>query len=158
METTNATGYVNGSDVLVSQGGKCYGHSTSHTTTYSTETKKRSVKPEASKARSQGKWTETSVTGLGIKINIKGLRVYDESELTYADLLNAWHSATPIDIECFDRDNKEKPYLKGKFVITNITEEGTADDDLSYTVDLENYGMPESFAPENLVTTTPATV
>ena len=38
-------GYVNGSDLLMSIGGKACGHCTSHTATYNSETKDRAVKP-----------------------------------------------------------------------------------------------------------------
>ena len=42
-------GYVNGSDLLMTIGEKACGHCTSHTTTYTSETKDRAVKPLASK-------------------------------------------------------------------------------------------------------------
>ena len=45
---TTKVGYVNGSDLLLKVGGKAIGHCTTHTTTFNTETKDRSVKPVAS--------------------------------------------------------------------------------------------------------------
>ena len=47
---TTKTGYVNGSDMLLYIGSKAIGHCTSHTTTFNSETKDRSVKPVASQA------------------------------------------------------------------------------------------------------------
>ena len=40
--------YINGSDLLVKVGEKSIGHCTSHTVSYSAETKDRAVKPSAS--------------------------------------------------------------------------------------------------------------
>lgn len=49
-------GYVNGSDLLLFVGGKAIGHCTSHTLTFNSETKDRSVKPVASLGAQAGLW------------------------------------------------------------------------------------------------------
>ncbi len=45
--TTTKTGYCNGSDMLLYVGDKAAGHCTTHTTTMTSETKERQVKPVA---------------------------------------------------------------------------------------------------------------
>lgn len=150
--TTTVTppkGYVNGSDVLLGIGDKDPGHCTGHSVTYGTDTKKRAVKPVRTAGFSEGLWQETAVTGLNIKISAKGLRFWEETELTYGDFLKAWHAHEPVDVSAFMRGSDTKPYLKGKFIITSIQEENDSDSDASWSVELENYGAPEVFEPEN---------
>ena len=53
------TGYINGSDILLSVGGKAIGHCASHTLTFNSETKDRAVKPLASASYSSGLWKGT---------------------------------------------------------------------------------------------------
>ena len=50
------TGYINGSDILLSVGGKAIGHCTTHTITFNSETKDRAVKPAANQGYSAGLW------------------------------------------------------------------------------------------------------
>ena len=50
------SGFCNGSDMLLYVGEKAIGSCTTHTTTFSSETKERAVKPVASKAISSGLW------------------------------------------------------------------------------------------------------
>ena len=51
-----SSGYVNGSDILLSVGGKAVGHCTTHTITFNSETKDRAVKPAANQSYSAGLW------------------------------------------------------------------------------------------------------
>ena len=54
------TGYCNGSDMLLYAGGKAVGHCTTHTTTLSSDTKDRAVKPVASAGISAGLWNSSA--------------------------------------------------------------------------------------------------
>ena len=58
-------GYVNGSDLLLYINGKAVGHCTTHTTTFTSDTKERSVKPVATKGVESGLWKGTGVTEIG---------------------------------------------------------------------------------------------
>lgn len=81
-------GYVNGSDLLMSIGGKACGHCTSHTTTYNSETKDRAVKPaSAESAANAGLFKEKTVTGLSVQVKCEGLRFYGEEENGMKELL-----------------------------------------------------------------------
>ena len=51
---TTKKGYVNGSDLLLGIAGKPYGHCTTHTATFTSETKDRAVKPVATLTATSG--------------------------------------------------------------------------------------------------------
>lgn len=142
MEGTK-TGYCNGSDMLLYVSGKAVGHCTTHTTTMSSETKDRAVKPVASAGISAGLWKGKGVTGLSISIKADGLVFYEESESGYKTLFSAWKAGKSIDVKCMERENSEKPYLAGKFVISSLERTDPAQDDSSYSVSLDNDGEPE---------------
>ena len=72
--------YINGSNILLSVGGKAIGHCTSHTLTFNSETKERAVKPAASAAASSGLWKGKGVSALSISISADGLRYTGEAE------------------------------------------------------------------------------
>ena len=143
MATTTKSGYVNGSDLLLFIGGKAVGHCTTHTTTYTSETKDRAVKPVASKGLSSGLWKGKGVTGLSISISFEGLRNYDETETGFKALRAAWKTGKPVDVECREREKDTDPYLKGKFVIASLEEGAPGQDDATYSGSLENDGEPE---------------
>ena len=138
------TGYCNGSDMLLYAGGKAVGHCTTHTTTLSSDTKDRAVKPVASAGISAGLWKGKGVTGLSIGIKADGLVFYEESESGYKTLFSAWKAGKSIDVKCMERENSEKPYLAGKFVISSLERTDPAQDDASYSVSLDNDGEPET--------------
>lgn len=137
------TGYCNGSDMLLYVSGKAVGHCTTHTTTMSSETKDRAVKPVASAGISAGLWKGKGVTGLSISIKADGLVFYEESESGYKTLFAAWKAGKSIDVKCMERENSERPYLAGKFVISSLERTDPAQDDSTYSVSLENDGEPE---------------
>lgn len=146
-ETTTPTpaGYINGSDLLISVGSStskaAIGHSTTHTTTFSSETKDRAVKPAASVTTATAAlFKEKSVTGLSVQIKASGLRCYDEDECSYEALLGYWKAAQPIDVDAFKRGDDSSPYLSGKFIITNLEEDAPAGDDTTYSITLDNSG------------------
>lgn len=152
---TVKTGYCNGSDMLLSAGGKCVGHSTTHTTTMTSDTKDRAVKPPASAKMSAGLWKGKGVTGLSISISAEGICNYDESENGYKALYKAWKTGKSIKVECMERETSNKPYLSGMFIITSLERTDPAQDDSTYSVNLENDGMPDVL-DETALTENPA--
>lgn len=151
---TTKKGYCNGSDMLVYVGGKAVGHCTTHTTTLNSETKDRAVKPVATASISAGLWKGKGVTGLSISISAEGLVFYGESETGYKALYAAWKAGQSIEVKCMERENSEKPYLKGKFVIASLERTDPAQDDSTYTVNLENDGEPDTL-DETAITENP---
>lgn len=154
MSQTTKTGYCNGSDMLVYVGGKAIGHCTTHTTTMNSETKDRAVKPLSTKSISAGLWKNKGVTGLSISISAEGLVFYGESETGYKALVAAWKAGKSIEVKCMERENSEKPYIKGKFVITSLDRTDPANDDSTYSLSLENDGEPDTI-DETAITETP---
>lgn len=154
MPQTTKTGYCNGSDMLLYVGGKAVGHCTTHTTTMTSETKDRAVKPVATKSISAGLWKSKGVTGLSISISSEGLVFYGESETGYKALVAAWKAGKSVEVKCMERENSEKPYIKGKFVITSLDRTDPANDDSTYSVSLENDGEPD-ILDETAITETP---
>ena len=138
------TGYCNGSDMLVYVGGKAVGRCTSHTATFNSETKDRAVKPVASAGLSAGLWKGKTVTGLSISISAEGLVHYDETESGFKELLAAWKTGAPVIVKCMERANDNEPYLEGSFVITSLERTDPAQDDSTYSIQLENNGEPST--------------
>ncbi len=135
----------NGSDLLLSVGGAAVGHCTTHTTTLNTETKERSFKPVASKAKQSGLWKGKGITGLSITISAEGLRAYDETEADFITLASQWGKGTTVEVLAFERSNDTDPYIQGQFVITSIEETAPAQDDTTYSIQLENDGEPDIY-------------
>jgi predicted secreted protein len=137
--------YINGSDLLLKVAGKPIGHCTTHTTTFNSETKDRAVKPTADKKKSSGLWKGKGVTGLSISISAEGLRFYGETENGFEEISAKWGKGQSVEVEAFRREEDEKPYLKGKFVIASIEEGAPAQDDSTYSVSPENDGEPDVY-------------
>ena len=137
--------YVNGSDLLLNVGRKAVGHCTTHTTTYNSETKDRAVKPVSTAKKSSGLWKAKGVTGLSISISAEGLRYYSDTENGFEQIAPMWGKGQSVDVQAFERESDTSPYLKGKFVITSIEETSPAQDDATYTINLENDGEPEIY-------------
>lgn len=136
--------YCNGSNMLLYLGEDAFGHCTTHTATMNSETKDRAVKPAASKAKTNGMWKEKGVTGLSIAISAEGL-IYDgETEASYQKMLAAWKSGQPVKIKCMQRGESKKPYLAGSFIISSLERTDPAQDDSTYTINLDNNGEPDA--------------
>jgi predicted secreted protein len=142
--------FVNGSDLLVKVAGAYVGHATTHTVNYNTETKDRTFKPVGTAAKTSGKWKDKAITGLSISISVESLICDDETEGARAKLLEAWAKGEPVEVEALERGDDTKPYLKGQFVITSMTETAPAEDDSTFSLNLDNSGKPETFEPKNL--------
>lgn len=139
------TGYINGSDLLLSINGKAIGHCTSHKLTFNSETKERAVKPAASEPISSGLWKDKGVNGLSISISAEGLRFYDETEGGFTEIGAQWGVGQSVTVKAFKRGGDATPYLEGKFVITSLEEDSPAQDDATYSVSLENDGEPTKY-------------
>lgn len=136
--------YCNGSNMLLYLGEDAFGHCTTHTATMNSETKDRAVKPLASKAKTNGMWKEKGVTGLSIAISAEGL-IYDgETEASYGKMMAAWKSGQPVKIKCMQRGDSIKPYLAGSFIISSLERTDPAQDDSTYTINLDNNGEPDT--------------
>jgi len=147
MAKAARSGYCNGSDMLVYVGGKAVGHCTSHTATFNSETKDRAVKPVASASIASGLWKQKTVTGLSISISADGLVHYDETESGFRELLTAWKTGQPVTVKCMERDGDDDPYLEGSFIISNLERTDPANDDATYSIQLENNGEPTTLDP-----------
>lgn len=139
------TGYINGSDLLLEVGGEAVGHCTSHTLTFNSETKDHAVKPVASAAKSSGLWKGKGVTGLSISISAEGLRFYEETENGHEQIAPLWGKGDSVEVKAFKRGSDTTPYVAGKFVITSLEETSPAQDDATYTVNLDNDGEPDTY-------------
>lgn len=147
------TGYVNGSDLLFYVNDKAIGHCTTHTTTFDTETKDRSVKPVSTASMAQALWKSSGVTGLSVTISFEGLAFYDETEFSVKDLLKLWAEGKSVDVKCMEREG-EKPYLKGKFVLTQLEEDAPAQDDVTFKGTMKNDGAPETLDADQMTVNT----
>lgn len=136
-------GYVNGSDLLMGIDGKACGHSTSHTTTYNSETKERAVKPAASESSDKGLWKVKTVTGLSVQVKCEGLRFYSETETGLKELLSKWKVGGMVELKGFHRDGDTVPYVSGSFVISSIEESAPAGEDTTYSATFDNSGPVE---------------
>ena len=139
------TGYINGSDLLLSVGGTAVGHCTSHTLTFNSETKDRAVKPAASASYSSGLWKGKGVTGLSISISAEGLRFYGETENGFDEIGAKWGKGQAVEVKAFQREGDENPYVVGNFIIASIEETSPAQDDATYSISLESDGEPSVY-------------
>ena len=139
------TGYINGSDLLLSIGGKAVGHCTTHTLTFNSETKDRAVKPAASQGYTAGLWKGKGVTGLSISVSAEGLRFYGETENGYEQLSALWGAGQSVEVKAFEREGDATPYLQGKFIIDSIEETTPAQDDATYSIQLSSDGEPDVY-------------
>lgn len=140
MAEVKKQGYCNGSDMLLYIGGKPVGHCTTHTTTVNSETKDRAVKPVATASISAGLWKNKSVTGLSVSISAEGLVFYQESENGYKSCLAMIAKGQSVEVKCMERENDNKPYLTGNFVVASLERSDPAQDDATYSISLENDG------------------
>lgn len=137
--------YMSGSNVLFTVGSKGLGHSTTHTVTYSTETKKRGVKPPVKEKTKKALFSGKGVTEMSISVHGEGFRYKGEEELSLDEIRKLWGIGRSVELSCFEREGDATPYLKGKFVISKVEETSPAQDDATFTVDFENDGEPEVY-------------
>lgn len=143
--TNLETGYVNGSDMLLSVEGKCIGHCTSHKISYNTNTTEHKVKAPESEDSSRSLFSENEVTGLGYTIDFEGLAHNEETENSMGALRMAWRAAMPVEVKCFRRGQKDAPYLVGKCVFSSFSEDYPGQEDTTFSGSLQNSGAPTTF-------------
>ena len=133
--------YKNGSDLLVMMGTKAIGHCTTHTATFSTESKSVAVKPPMDEKRSAtALFKSKRVTGLAVQVKAEGLCFYPESESGFKELLGKWKLGASVLLKLFERENDTTPYASGNFIITSLENTAPAGEDATYSVTFENDG------------------
>lgn len=154
--TTTKTGYCNGSDMLLYVGDKAAGHCTTHTTTMTSETKERQVKPVATAPITKALFKGKGVIGLSYTISSEGLVFYGETESGFKAFFKAWKAGESITVKCMERGDSARPYLVGKCVITSLERTDPANADSTYSVTLENDGAPDTLDESAITETTPS--
>ena len=133
--------YINGSDLLVKVGGVAVGHCTTHTATFSTETKDTAVKPAASVASGSGSlFKNKRVSGLSVQVKADGIVFSGETESGFKDILAAWKGGTPVELVLIKRENDDNPYCSGNFIISSLENTAPAGEDATYSATFDNDG------------------
>lgn len=112
---------------------------TSHTISYSGETKER-----VTKDTSNGAFSEKSVTKLSVSISCEALVVFN-AECGYDKLLGIFKSRKKVKLKYgFTQEESGDKYEEGLFVITSLEQTSSAEDDATYTATFENSGNVET--------------
>lgn len=112
---------------------------TSHTITYSAETKER-----VTKDTKNGAFSEKTVTKLGVSIKSDCLVSVGDAA-GWNKLLATFKSRKPIKLKYGFADEKSgDSYEEGMFVITSLEQNSPADEDASYSATFENSGPVET--------------
>ena len=133
---------LDGTDLILSIGGKALGYSTGCKISTSTETGER-----VTKEASAGKWKEKYVKTYSESISAEGCVLTNGTDdtPTYDQLKDMQLAGQPIDVsynvrEDGTREGKAAGGYKGKFIITSLELDGQAGDDAKYSIQLENSG------------------
>ncbi len=137
--------YIEGRDLMVfvdtgSSGSPVWtptAAATSHTISYSGETKER-----VTKDTENGAFSQKSVTKLSCSITVEALRVFNK-EVGFEKMLELMKKRDPVKLKYGFTDSADS-YEEGMFVITSLEESSPADDDASYSCTLENTGAVET--------------
>jgi len=140
-------GYRNGVDlimgVVVTSGQtetfKPLGYSTGCKITDTTETGERVTKETGA-----AHWKEKYVKSLSEQITAEGF-VYDgvaASSIGFPDLKTMWLEKEPVKLRYKYRDGED--LYEGNFIITNLEQDGPADDDEKWNVTFDNTGAVEA--------------
>lgn len=135
-------GYRNGVDLLMglveANVFKPFGYSTGCKITDTTETGERVTKEQGAAS-----WKQKYVKSLSEQITAEGF-VYDEvaaSSVGFPDLKTAWLSKKTVKVRYKYRNQEAAEGLyEGDFIITNLEQDGPADDDEKWSITLENSG------------------
>ena len=135
-----ATNYkvLDGTDLLLSVGGKALGYSTSCKISTSTETGERITK-EAAMAR----WKEAYVKSFSETITADGLVLTnsDAEKPTYKELKALQLAGEPIIAAYYQRTSDVATIrYSGNFIITKLDIDATAGEDAKYSIELQNSG------------------
>lgn len=112
---------------------------TSHTISYSGETKER-----VTKDTENGAFSQKSVTKLSVTITCEALTTFD-ADMGYDKLLELMKSREPVKLKYgFTQEANGEKYEEGLFVITSLEQSSPANDDATYTAQFENTGNVET--------------
>ena len=133
---------IDGTDLILSVGGKALGFSTGCKIDTSAETGERVTKEAAS-----GKWKEKFVKSFSESISADGLVLNSGSatQPTYDAMKDLMLKGEPVDgsynvREADSREGKAAGGYKGKYIITSLSLDAQAGDDSKYSIQLENCG------------------
>lgn len=140
-----AKSVLDGTDLILSVGGKALGFSTGCKVSTTTETGERVTKEAAA-----GKWKEKYVKSFSESISADGcvLTDGDSDTPTYDQLKKMQLAGEPVEAlynlrNGSERTGKTSGGYKGKYLITSLELDGQAGDDAKYSVQLENCGKVE---------------
>ena len=147
-----ATNYkvLDGTDLLLSVGGKALGYSTSCKISTSTETGERITK-EAATAR----WKEAYVKSFSETITADGLVLTnsDAEKPTYKELKTLQLAGEPIIAAYYQRasagDDTNTIRCYGNFIITKLDIDATAGEDAKYSIELQSSGAVNVGTPSS---------
>lgn len=137
-----AKSVLDGTDLILSVGGKALGFSTGCKVSTSVETGER-----VTKEASSGKWKEKYVKSFSESISADGcvLTDGDAETPTYDQLKALMLKGEPVESAYSLRDGDKRTGkttggYAGKYIITSLDLDGQAGDDSKYSVQLENSG------------------
>lgn len=112
---------------------------TSHTITYSGETKERVTKDTAN-----GAYSEKKVTKLGVSIKCEALVSFGDAA-GYDKLLSVMKNREAVKLKYgFAQEETGGKYEEGMFIITSIEQTSAAGEDATYSATFENTGSVET--------------
>ena len=145
-----ATNYkvLDGTDLLLSVGGKALGYSTSCKISTSTETGERITK-EAAMAR----WKEAYVKSFSETITADGLVLTnsDAEKPTYKELKTLQLAGEPVIAAYYQRAGDDGTIIRsyGNFIITKLDIDATAGEDAKYSIELQSSGAVNVGTPSS---------
>ncbi len=117
---------------------------TSHTVTYTGETKERITKDTGN-----GAYSEKKVTKLGVSIKCEALVSFGDTA-GYDKLLEVFKSREPVKLKYgFTEEASGDKYEEGMFVITSMEQSSPAGEDATYSATFENSGPVETKTKSN---------
>ena len=133
---------LDGTNLILSVGGKSLGFSTGCKVSTTVETGERITKEVVS-----GKWKEKYVKSFSEQITADGCILTDgDTELpTYDELRDLMTAGEPIEAQYSLRDGDKRTGktdggYKGRYIITQLDADGQAGDDGKYSITLQNSG------------------
>ena len=141
-----AKSVLDGTDLILSVGGKALGFSTGCKVSTSTETGERVTKEAAA-----GKWKEKYVKSFSESISADGCVLTDgDADMpTYDQLKDMMLKGEPVTAAYNLRDGDQRTgktaggYNTGNYIITSLELDGQAGDDAKYSLQMENTGKVE---------------
>lgn len=137
-----AKSVLDGTDLILSVGGKALGFSTGCKVSTSAETGER-----VTKEASGGKWKESYIKSFSEQITADGVVLTDGTDdiPSYDQLKDAMLKGDPIDCAYNLRDGdkrtgKDSGGYAGRYLITSLDLDGQAGDDAKYSLTLQNCG------------------